>query len=92
MQSNNGCYDSPAFNRMYEAALKMPDSPQRNALYDLMVRQVEYDGAWHFGVSRIRSILIHKGIQGYKKHPMLHTEWKYMDIDLPARASVNLAQ
>jgi ABC-type transport system substrate-binding protein len=92
MQSNNGCYDSPAFNRMYEAALKMPDSPQRNALYDLMVRQVEYDGAWSFGVSRIRSILIHKGIQGYKKHPMLHTEWKYMDIDLPARASVNLAQ
>ena len=91
-QSNNGCYDSPTFNRLYEASLKLPDSPERNKLYELMVRQVEYDGAWKFGISRIRSTLIHKGILGHKKHPMLHAEWKYMDIDTKTRESINFAQ
>ncbi len=73
---------------MYEASLKMPDSPKRNALYELMTRQVEYDGAWKFGVSRIRSSLLHPGVLGYKKHPVLLAEWKYMDIDLAKRNAV----
>jgi ABC-type transport system substrate-binding protein len=84
-QSNNGCYDSPVFNKLYELSHKLPDSPERNYLYELMSRQVEYDGAWRFGVSRIRTDLIQPGILGYRKHPVLHAEWKFMDIDLSAR-------
>lgn len=84
-QSNNGCYDSPVFNRLYEMTQKMPDSPERKYLYELMSRQVEYDGAWRFGVSRIRTELVHQGILGFRKHPVLHAEWMYMDIDVPTR-------
>lgn len=84
-QSNNGCYDSPVFNKLYEMTQKMPDSPERKYLYELMSRQVEYDGAWRFGVSRIRTELVHKGILGFRKHPVLHAEWMYMDIDVPTR-------
>jgi ABC-type oligopeptide transport system substrate-binding subunit len=84
-QSNNGCYDSPVFNKLYELSHKLPDSPERNYLYELMSRQVEYDGAWRFGVSRIRTDLLQPGILGYRKHPVLHAEWKFMDIDLAAR-------
>ena len=87
-QSNNGCYDSPTFNKLYETSQKMPDSPERNKLYELMSRQVEYDGAWRFGVSRIRTDLVHKGILGFRKHPVLHAEWMFMDIDLTERSSV----
>ncbi len=86
-QSNNSCYDSPVFNKLYEQAHKLPDSPDRNALYELMSRQVEYDGAWKFGVSRIRADLIHKGILGFRKHPVMHSPWIYMDIDKEVRAS-----
>lgn len=81
-QSNNGCYDSPVFNKLYEKSITMPDSLDRNALYELMTRQVEYDGAWRFGVSRIRTTLVHRNVLGYKKHPVLHAEWMYMDLDL----------
>ena len=91
-QSNNSCYDSPVFNKLYETSLKMPDSPDRNKLYTLMVRQMEYDGTWRLGIARKRSTLIHQGILGYKKHPMLHAEWKHMDIDLAKRASINFEQ
>lgn len=81
-QSNNTCYDSPVFNRLYEKSITLPDSPERNALYELMTRQVEYDGAWRFGVSRIRSTLLHRNLIGYKKHPVMHAEWMYMDMDI----------
>lgn len=86
-QSNNGCYDSPVFNKLYEMTQKMPDSPERKYLYELMSRQVEYDGAWRFGVSRIRTDLVHRGILGYRKHPVIHAEWMYMDIDVAARSA-----
>lgn len=79
-QANNGCYDSPVFNKLYERSLQYADSPERNKLYELMSRQMEYDGAWRIGVSRIRTALIHPHVLGYKKHPVLHAEWKYMDL------------
>lgn len=84
-QSNNGCYDSPTFNKLYEMSIKLPDSPKRNKLYELMTRQMEYDGAWRLGVSRIRSALLYPWAIGYRKHPVMHAEWKYMDIDIGAR-------
>jgi ABC-type transport system substrate-binding protein len=84
-QSNNGCYDSPTYNKLYEMSIQLPDSPKRNKLYELMTRQMEYDGAWRLGVSRIRSALLHPWTIGYRKHPVFHAEWKYMDIDLAAR-------
>ena len=84
-QSNNGCYDSPTFNKLYEMSIKLPDSPKRNKLYELMTRQMEYDGAWRLGISRIRSSLVHPWVMGYRKHPVVHAEWKYTDIDVSAR-------
>ena len=84
-QSNNSCYDSPVFNRMYEMAVKMPNSPKRDKLYEMMSRQMEYDGAWRIGVARVRATLTQPGIQGYKKHPMMHAEFRFMDMDLAKR-------
>jgi len=84
-QSNNGCYDSPIYNKLYEMSIKLPDSPERNRLYELMSRQMDYDGAWVVEGSRIRSTLTHPWLHGYRKHPVLHAEWKYADIDVAAR-------
>jgi ABC-type transport system substrate-binding protein len=80
-QSNNGCYESKAFDALYEKARRMPDSPERRHLYLEMTRQMEVDGAWRIGVSRLRNQLIRPWIQGYKRHPILHAEWQYLDID-----------
>jgi ABC-type oligopeptide transport system substrate-binding subunit len=84
-QSNNGCYDSPTYNKLYEMSIKLPDSPKRTKLYELMSRQMDYDGAWLVEGSRIRSTLTHPWLLGYRKHPVLHAEWKYTDIDVAAR-------
>jgi len=80
-QSNSGCYESKAFDKLYEQAKKLPDSPERNRLYAQMNRQMEADTAWSLHATRLRTQLIHPWIKGYKKHPILQAEWQYMDID-----------
>jgi ABC-type transport system substrate-binding protein len=84
-QSNNGCYESKAFDAFYEKARRMPDSPERRQLYLEMTRQMQVDGAWRIGVSRLRNQLIWPWVQGYKRHPILHAEWQYLDIDASAK-------
>jgi ABC-type oligopeptide transport system substrate-binding subunit len=80
-QSNNGCYESKAFDAFYEKARLLPDSPERNLLYLEMSRQMEVDGAWKLGVSRLRNQLLRPWVKGFKKHSILHAEWQYLDLD-----------
>jgi len=80
-QSNNGCYESKAFDAFYEQSTRMPNSPQRNLLFLEMTRQMEVDGAWSMHVSRERNQMIRPWVQGFKKHPILHAEWQYMDLE-----------
>ena len=84
-QSNNGCYQSPAFDRFYEASRTLPDSPERNRLFLEMTRQMEVDGAWALGVSRERNTLVRPWVLGYKKHPILNATFIYLDIDVALR-------
>ncbi|HET7097874.1 MAG TPA: ABC transporter substrate-binding protein [Casimicrobiaceae bacterium] len=79
-QSNNGCYESKAFDAFYEKSTHIPDSPERNRLFLEMTRQMEVDGAWSLHVSRERNQLLWPWVQGYKKHPVLQAEFVYMDI------------
>ena len=79
-QNNNGCYQSAAFDKLYVAARKLPDSPERNRLYDQMSRQMEVDAAWRLGVHRIRNQIIGPAVKGYKKHPVFLQELRYLDV------------
>jgi ABC-type transport system substrate-binding protein len=81
-QSNNGCYESKAFDAMYEKSRVLPpDSPERNRLFLDMSRQMEVDGAWSLHVSRERNQMLRPWVKGYKKHPVLQAEFVYMDIE-----------
>ncbi len=80
-QSNNGCYESKSFDAFYEKSTRLPSSPERNFLFLEMTRQMEVDGAWSLHVSRERNQLIRPWVKGYKKHPVLHGEFVYMDLE-----------
>jgi len=84
-QSNHGCYESKAFDEMYDRMKNMPDSPERNRLFLLMSRQMEVDGAWKLGVSRYRNVLVYPQVRGYRYHPINTAVWEYLDIDPAAR-------
>ena len=79
-QSNNGCYESKTFDAFYEKSRELPDSSERNRLFLEMSRQMEVDGAWSLHLSRERRWLIRPWVRGFKRHPILHANWQYLDI------------
>lgn len=91
-QNNNGCFSDPHYDAWYEASQKLPDGPERDALFHKMARQMEVDGGPLIGYGRYRNMLAQKKVLGYKKHPIMVQEFQYLDIATepaaaPARAA-----
>jgi ABC-type oligopeptide transport system substrate-binding subunit len=84
-QSNNACYQSPEFDARYKKSRLMPDSPERNTLYREMARLMEAHTPWMLADSRYRNVLQQPHVVGYKKHPVMHAEWLYIDFDAKAK-------
>jgi oligopeptide transport system substrate-binding protein len=80
-QSNNACYRSPEYDERYERSRLLPDGPERNRLYREMTRLVEVDTVWLLIESRYRNTLLQPWVVGYTKHPVLNSEWLYMDLE-----------
>jgi oligopeptide transport system substrate-binding protein len=80
-QSNGACYRSPEYDKRYEKSRAMPHGPERDRLYREMARIVETDTAWLLIDSRYRNVLLQPRVQGFIKHPVMHTEWLYIDLD-----------
>jgi oligopeptide transport system substrate-binding protein len=79
-QSNSACYRSAEYDRRYEKSHRLPDGPERNKLYREMTRVMETDTVWMLGDSRYRNVLLQPRVAGFKKHPVLATEWLYIDL------------
>ncbi len=80
-QSNNACYQSPEFDKLYEKSRTLPDGPERNKLYWAMARRMEADTVRIMNDSRVRNMLMQPRVIGYKRHPAMHQEWMYLDLD-----------
>ncbi|MCS6762743.1 MAG: ABC transporter substrate-binding protein [Candidatus Protistobacter heckmanni] len=81
-QGNTSCYQSADYDRLYRQAVALPPGPERAALYAQMNLRMEADTVWRLHVTRVRNWLIRPWVQGFKKHPFLHADWKYLDIDV----------
>lgn len=81
-ESNNGCYKSAAFDKLYEQSALLPEGPERDKLYLEMQKQFEADTPWALGVTRYRNQMIYPWVIGYKKHPVLLSEWMYFDVNM----------
>jgi len=84
-QSNDAYFKLAAFDRLYEKSLTIPDSPERNAIYREMNRLTVAYAPWRLGVHRIFNHLMHPWVKAFKKHPILYTNYMYLDLDLAAQ-------
>lgn len=80
-QGNHGCYQSKVFDKLYRQAVKLPPGKARDRLYVQMNRQMEADTAWSVHVSRTRNWLVRPWVMGFKKHPILLSDWQYLDVN-----------
>jgi ABC-type transport system substrate-binding protein len=84
-QSNNACARIPEYDRLYEQSVRTPPGPARDKLYQEMTRIIEAYAPWRLTISRYRNQLVQPRVQGYRKHPILHAHWHYVDV-APAAA------
>jgi hypothetical protein len=46
-----------------------------------MTKIMERDTPWIMNDSRYRNTLLQPTVLGYKKHPILHADWLYVDME-----------
>jgi oligopeptide transport system substrate-binding protein len=80
-RTNYACAKIPEYDRLYEQTVRMPAGPERDKLYHEMTKIIETYAPWRMGISRYRNMLIAPHVVGYKKHPILHAEWQFIDVN-----------
>lgn len=80
-QGNNACYQSTAFDQLYRQFVATAPGAERNRLVIEMNRQFEADTPWTLHTSRLRNWLIRPWVKGFKKHPILLSDWQYLDLE-----------
>jgi ABC-type transport system substrate-binding protein len=79
---NMARFQLPAFDRIYEQARKLPDSPERTKLYQELARLVIAYAPWKINTNRIRTDMWYPQVIGYRRSPMLTFNfWKYIDVE-----------
>ena len=78
--SNNGCVKIPEYDRLYEQSLGLHPGPERDALYRKMARILEVYMPVQINSARYRNILAQPRVIGFKKHPIIPSEWMYFDL------------
>jgi len=80
-EQNLARFRLPQFDRLYEMARAMPDSPERTKIYQEMTRLVVAYVPWRVNTHRIRTDLWYPQVVGYRRHPILtYNFWKYIDV------------
>ena len=81
-QANYSMFDLPQYNELYERARRLPDGPERNALYARMVKLIVVYMPWMVETYKAQNILMQPWLLNYRKHPFAHEPWRYLDVDL----------
>jgi ABC-type transport system substrate-binding protein len=80
-QENYARFNLPEFNKLYDEARAMPDSPKRTALFSRMTELVVAYAPWRMGVHDIEDHLTHAAVRNYVPHPIRSQSWMYLDVE-----------
>ena len=80
-QENQARFKLPAFDKLYDEARLLPDSPQRTKLFDRMTELVVAYAPWRLSEHRLEDQLMQPWVRNYKPHPIQSQVWLYVDID-----------
>jgi ABC-type transport system substrate-binding protein len=80
-QANDSRFKLPEFDRLYEQARGLQDSPERTRIYDRMTDLVIAYAPWRLTHHLLEDHAIQGWVVGYKPHPIRSDIWKYLDVD-----------
>ena len=85
-QANYSRFNLPEFNKLFDEARTLPDSPARTRLFDKMTDLVVAYAPWRVRYNDIEDSLANAWVRNYVPHPMRNEGWIYMDVDEAQRA------
>jgi ABC-type transport system substrate-binding protein len=78
---NQARFRLPAFDKLYDQARALPDSPERTRLFDRMTQIVIAYAPWRLSEHRLEDQLMQPWVRNYKPHPIQSQVWLYVDLD-----------
>ena len=84
LQTNNTCYSNPKYDKLYEKARLMKDSPERTKLYAQMISIISEDCPMVLLSEPISFTLHWDWLKNLKPHPIAYGNTKYLRIDKQA--------
>jgi ABC-type transport system substrate-binding protein len=85
-QENHARFRLPEYDKLYDQARRLPDSPERTKLFDRMTQLVLAYAPWRLQEHRIEDQLAQPWIRNYKPHPIRSEVWRYVDVDTTLRS------
>ena len=79
--SNLSRFALPEFDRLYEKARAMPDSPERLAVEGKMSDLVNAYAPWVLTAFRYENVIVQPWLRGFKYNPTFQYPFAYLDID-----------
>jgi len=86
--ANQSFFELPEYDRLYDEARLLADSPARDRLYREMDKLVFAYMPMVMNLYPVRIALTHAWVRGYRPHPVHLEPWKYLDIDVSERRRV----
>ncbi len=82
IEQNFGRFKLAEYDRLYEKARSMSDTPERTRLYQEMTKLIVAYAPWRINTHRIRTDMWYPQVIGYRRSPILtYNFWKYIDIE-----------
>ena len=85
-QENQARFKLPAFDKLYDQARTLTDSPARIRLFDKMTEIVLAYAPWRLSEHRLEDHLLQPWVRYYKPHPIRSQVWQFLDIDETKRS------
>lgn len=79
--ANSQNYNDPKFNKEFEAAVKLQDSPERTAMYEKLNQFLAEEVVTLFGVHRQAYTLQQGWLRNYRASDLHHDSIQYLNID-----------
>ncbi len=84
---NAANYENPDYDRLYDEMKNLPDGPQRQAVMDKMVRIVQNDAVWMFGLFPGSTGVFQPWVHNAKPTIIIKDQAKFLRVDTALRAA-----
>lgn len=81
-RANYARFNLPDYNKRYEEARLLSDTPRRRSLYFDMSQLIHAYTPWVLLTHPVSADLQQPWLKNYRRHPVEFTSWRYLDVDI----------